>query len=163
MTPRAIQFLIGLIVAAAPVFGETGYITVEVQDAQRHPVRSVEIGVEGNGGSRLSGDDGKAQLPLAKGAVPSDWITLQILHPPAGKDFVIVSPWDYRVQVPSYAEKPENFIRVVVVERGDRAALENGSIVTALAAKINAAKAPRSTNPQPRPRSEEHVQGKRGD
>lgn len=151
MTPRAIQFLIGLMVSTAPVFAETGYITVEVQDAQRHPVRGVEIGVEGNGGSRLCGDDGKAQLPLAKSAVPSDWITLQILRSPAGKDYVIVSPWDYRVQVPSYAEKPENFIRVVVVERGDRAALENGSVVTALAAKINTAKTPKSASPQSRP------------
>ena len=122
-----------------------------MQDAQRRPVRGIEIGVEGIGGSRLSGDDGKAQLALAKNAVPNDWITLQILHSPAAKDFVIVSPWDYRVQVPSFAEKPENFIRVVVVERGDRAALENGSVVTALAAKINTVKTPKAANPQTPP------------
>jgi tetratricopeptide (TPR) repeat protein len=151
MTRPAIQFLIGLMLAAAYASAETGYVTVEVQDAQRRPLRGVDIGVEGIGGSRLSGDDGKAQLPLAKNAAPSDWITLQILHSPAGKDFVIVSPWDYRVQVPSFAEKPENFIRVVVVERGDRAALENGSVVTALAAKINTAKTPKPANPQSRP------------
>jgi tetratricopeptide (TPR) repeat protein len=138
-------------IAASSAFAETGYITVQVQDAQRRPVRAIDIGVEGIGGSRLSGDDGKARLALAKNTAPNDWITLQILHSPAGKDFVMVSPWDYRVQVPSFAEKPENFIRVVVVERGDRAALENGSVVTALAAKINTVKIPKTANPQTPP------------
>jgi tetratricopeptide (TPR) repeat protein len=148
--------LIAAILATAPAFAETGYITVQVQDAQRRPIRAIDIGVEGIGGSRLSGDDGKAQLTLAKSTAPNDWITLQILHSPAGKDFVIVSPWDYRVQVPSFAEKPENFIRVVVVERGDRAALENGSVVTALAAKINTVKTPKTANPQtPPPNSQQ--------
>ena len=137
--------------AVSPALAEVGYVTVQVQDAQRRPVRGVGIGVEGIGGSRLSGDDGKAQLALAKNAVPNDWITLQILHSPAGRDFVMVSPWDYRVQVPSFAEKPENFVRVVVVERGDRAALENGSVITALAAKINTVKTPKPVNPQAPP------------
>ncbi len=85
--------LIAAILATTPALAETGYITVQVQDAQRRPIRAIEIGVEGIGGSRLSGDDGKAQLALAKSTAPNDWITLQILHSPAGKDFVIVSPW----------------------------------------------------------------------
>jgi tetratricopeptide (TPR) repeat protein len=140
-----------LLLATSSAFAETGYLTVQVQDAQRRPVRGVDIGVEGIGGSHLSGDDGKAQLALAKSAAPNDWITLQILHSPTGKDFVIISPWDYRVQIPSFADKPENFIRVVIVERGDRAALENGSVVTALAAKINTVKTPKNANPQTPP------------
>ncbi|MGC1297123.1 MAG: tetratricopeptide repeat protein [Alloacidobacterium sp.] len=154
MKRRVHHALIGSLVsllAASPALAEVGYITVQVQDAQRRPVRGVDIGVEGIGGSRLSGDDGKAQLALAKSAAPNDWITLQILHSPPSKDFVIISPWDYRVQVPSFAEKPENFIRVVVVERGDRAALENGSVITALAAKINTVKTPKVANPQTPP------------
>ena len=140
-----------LLLAVSPALAESGYLTVQVQDTQRRPVRGVDIGVEGLGGSHLSGDDGKAQLALAKSAAPNDWITLQILHSPPSKDFVIISPWDYRVQVPSFADKPENFIRVVVVERGDRAALENGSVVTALAAKINTVKTPKVANPQTPP------------
>jgi tetratricopeptide (TPR) repeat protein len=151
MIPRSIKLVIGLILVTVPAVAETGYMVVQVQDVQRRPVHGVEIGVEGKGGSRLSGDDGKAQLPLARSVVPGDWVSLQILHSPAGKDFVIISPWDYSVQVPSFDEKAENFIRVVVVGRGDRAALESGAVITALAAKINNARNSRTDNPQPHP------------
>ncbi len=64
MKRRVHHALIGSLVsllAASPALAEVGYITVQVQDAQRRPVRGVDIGVEGIGGSRLSGDDGKAQ------------------------------------------------------------------------------------------------------
>lgn len=151
MTPRTIKFVIGLMLVTVPAVAETGYMIVQVQNVQRRPVHGVEIGIEGKGGSRLSGDDGKAQLPLARSVVPSDWVTLQILLSPAGKDFVIISPWDYRVQVPSFDEKAENFIRVVVVDRGDRAALENGAVITALAAKINNARNPKVDSLQTHP------------
>ncbi|MGI8962583.1 MAG: hypothetical protein ACR2IV_23065 [Bryobacteraceae bacterium] len=110
---------------------------MQVEDAQRHPIRGVEIGIEGAGGSNLTGDDGKALLPLNKETAENDWVSLQILHSPAGRDLVMVSPWDYRALVPSFKNKSENFLRVVVVQRGDRAALENSAVVAALAAKLN--------------------------
>ena len=37
---------------------ERGFVMVEVLDAQGHPLRGVEIRVEGIGGSGLTGDDG---------------------------------------------------------------------------------------------------------
>jgi hypothetical protein len=48
----------------------------------------------------------------------------------------MVSPWDNRAKVPSFANKPENFIRVVVTEQGERAALEDGTVLASLTAKI---------------------------
>jgi hypothetical protein len=136
-----------LTLTTLPGVAEVGYVSVQVEDAQRHPVRGVQIGIEGIGGSRLTGDDGKAQLPVGKDSAPSDWITLHILNSPAGKDLVMVSPWDSRAQIPSFANKPENFVNVIVVQRGDRAALESGTVLRSLAAKINKENAPKSADP----------------
>jgi tetratricopeptide (TPR) repeat protein len=135
-----------------PCRAEHGFALVLVQDVQHHPVRGVEIGIEGFGGSKLTGDDGKAQLAVGAGTKEGDWLPMAILHSPPGKDLVMISPWDSRSQVPSFEDKPENFIRLVVVQRGDRAALESGSVLASLAAKINKANAPKladkSTLPQ---------------
>ncbi len=127
---------------------ERGYVLVKVEDTAHHPVHGVEIGIEGAGGSKITDDQGKAQLPLGGGTKKNDWLSLAILHSPAGKDFVMISPWDSRAQVPSFEDKPENFVRVVVVQRGDRAALEYGSVLTSLAEKINKANSPRSAKEQ---------------
>ena len=48
---------------------------VQVQDAQHHPVRGVKIGIDGFGGSKLTGDDGKAELSVGSGARENDWIS----------------------------------------------------------------------------------------
>ena len=120
---------------------------VQVQDTKHHPVGRVEIGIEGYGGSKLTNkDDGRAQLPLGHSAKEGDWLSLIITHSPPGKDLVMISPWDNRVQVPSFEDKPENFVRVVVVQRGDRAALENGTVLVTLAEKINKANSPKSAD-----------------
>ena len=131
-----------------PCRAEHGFVLVLVQDAQHHPVRGVEIGIEGIGGSKVTGDDGKAQLPVGAGTKEGDWLPLVILHSPPGRDLVMISPWDSRSQIPSFEDKPENFVRVVVVQRGDRAALESNSVLASLAAKINKANAPKSANDQ---------------
>jgi tetratricopeptide (TPR) repeat protein len=134
--------------AALPAGAEHGFVLVQVQDTQHRPVRGIEIGIEGFGGSKLSGDDGKAKLSIGNGAKENDWISLAILHSPPGADLVMISPWDNRSQIPSFEDKPDNFIRVVVVQRGDRAALESGSVLVSLAEKINKANAPKSDNDQ---------------
>ena len=122
---------------------------VQVQDAQHKPVRKLEIGIEGFGASAVTGNDGKAKLPIGSAAVPGDSISLAVLHSPPGKDFVMISPWDNRAIVPSFEDKPANFIRVVVVQRGDRAALESNTVLLSLGhLKINSANAPKQTGGQ---------------
>jgi len=139
--------VIPLLLAAPSSLAETGYVTVLVEDAHQHPVRLVEIGIE-EGVSKLTKDDGEAQLPLAQTIKADDWISFQLLHSPPGKDLAIVSPWDNRIPVPSFADKTENLIKIVVVQRGDRAALESGSVLASLTAKINKENALKTAKPQ---------------
>jgi tetratricopeptide (TPR) repeat protein len=130
--------------SAGTLWAEAGILVVNVQDVHKHPVRGVQIGVEGDGGSAITDDHGKARIPLAAQNKQKDWVSLQILKSPPGKDLVMVSPWDSRTQVPSFENESENFVRVVVAEFRDRAALEDGSVLAALTAKINQANAPKT-------------------
>ena len=75
-------------------------MAVNVQDVHKHPVAGLEIGVEGDGGSAVTDDHGKARIRLAVQNKQKDWVSLQILKSPRGKDLVMVSPWDSRTQVP---------------------------------------------------------------
>src|SRR5579872_7341080 len=94
-----LAFAIGL--AAVPCLADSGYVIVRVEDAHQRPVRLVEIGIR-NGASKLTKDDGKAQLPLTQNVKANDWISFQLVHSPPGKDLAIVSPWDDRIPVPSF-------------------------------------------------------------
>ena len=150
MTPRIRQFAFALLLAAPPCFAATGYINVRVEDVQGHPVRNLQIGIE-NGVSVLTKEGGLAQLALSSNSAPNDWITIRLVHSPEGQDLAIVSPWDYRAQIPSFADKLENYLQIIVVQRGDRAALESGAVLASLTAEINKANAPKSANPQEPP------------
>ena len=105
-------------------WGESGILVLHVKDVQRHPILDIQIGVEGDGGSAITSDDGKARISLAKQTKEKSWVSLQILKSPHSKDFVILSPWDYRVLVPSFENESENFVEVVVVQRGHYAEAE---------------------------------------
>jgi hypothetical protein len=144
MKPLVLPLSLAIAVAALPCVGETGFVTVLVQDGKQRPVRLVEIAIENNGGSKLTKDDGQVQLPLGRNVKANDWITFQIVHSPPGKDLAIVSPWDNRTPVPSFADQSKNVVKVVVVQRGDRVALESNTILLSLAARINKANAPKT-------------------
>lgn len=131
--------LLLIVVPAALLWAETGVLVVHVKDVERHPVRGLQIGVEGDGGSAFTADDGKARVRLAPSTKESNWVSLQILQTPPRKDFVMVSPWDCRTLVPSFQNESDNFVEIVVVQRGDRSALESGTFLRALTAKINQA------------------------
>src|SRR5260370_40474087 len=60
----------------------------------------------------------------------------------------MVSPWDYRAVIPSFENESENFLEVVVVQRGDRAALESGTVQAAATEQINKANAPKTADKQ---------------
>ena len=64
---------------------------------------------------------------------------------------MMVSPWDYRAQVPSFENESDNFVEVVVVQRGERAALESGTVLKAAVQQINKANAPKSADKQAAP------------
>lgn len=102
----------------SPLWAAAGILVLHVKDVQRRPVSGLQIGVEGDGGSARTGDDGKARIRLAAETKEKSWVSLQILTSPHNRDFVLVSPWDYRVLVPSFENESENFVEVVVVQRG---------------------------------------------
>ena len=58
----------------------------------------------------------------------------------------MVSPWDYRAVIPSFENESENFVEVVVVQRGDRAALESGTVLVAATAQIHKANATKTAD-----------------
>src|SRR5271157_4022238 len=155
MTQRISRFVLLLAFCVyggvALVWSETGKLLVLVQDLQKQPVKGVQIGIEGAGGTGTTGDDGKALLPLTKDTNENDWVSLQILHSPPRKDLVMVSPYDNHTLVPPFRNKAENFVRVVVIQRGDLAALQNGTVLRAFAEKINKANAPKSADKQTAP------------
>jgi tetratricopeptide (TPR) repeat protein len=132
-------FLVGsfLFLITRILWAEAGVLVVEVEDVHNRPVSGVRIGVKGDGGSAISDDDGKARIRLAKDTKEESWVILQIRDSPPGKDFVILSPWDYRVSIPSFENESQNFVGVVVIERNNRVALEDGNVVALLAYKIN--------------------------
>ena len=134
-----------------PCIAERGFVLVQVQDAQGRAVRGIEIKIEGMGGSSVTGDDGEAKLSVGAATKEGDAISLAILHSPPGKDYVMNSPWDSRTAVPSFENKADNFIKVVVVQRGDRATLENGAVLASLMEKINKANAPKTADKQAEP------------
>lgn len=128
------------------LWAEAGILVVHVEDVQQHPISGVEIGVKGDGGTAVTGDDGKARISLAGQTRGKGWVLLEIVRSPAGRDFEMVSPWDHRAAVPSFENESENFVEVVVVQRGDRAALASGTVLASLAAQIIKANALKTTD-----------------
>ena len=102
--------------SAGILWMEAGILVVNVQDVRKHPVSGVQIGVEGDGGSAVTDDHGKARIRLAPQNKEKDWVSLQIVKSPLGKDLVMVSPWDSRTPIPSFENESENFVRIVVVD-----------------------------------------------
>ena len=147
-----IIFIVASLCLACPIaWSETGILVVHAKDVQRRPVAGLEIGVEGDGGSAVTDSKGKARIKLAAQTKEKSSVSLQIVKSPAGKDLVMVSPWDYRTQVPSFENESDNFVEVVVVQRGDRAALESGTVLKAAVSQINKANVPKSADKQAAP------------
>jgi hypothetical protein len=143
---RCLQTLILLVslVAVIPYLcAEQGILVVHVKDARGQPIAGLEIGTEGDGSAAITLKGGIARITLAKQTKAGSWVSLQVLTSPKGRDLVMISPWDGRALVPPFENESDNFVPVVVIERGDRAALENGTVLISLAKTILAqAKAP---------------------
>ena len=152
-SPTPSVLLLGTLLCATSLtmLAESGILVVHVKDVQENAIAGLQIGVKGDGGSAITGDDGKARIQLAKQTKENDWVSLQILHSPPGKDFMMVSPWDYGTFVPSFASETKNVVEIVVVQRGDRIALVSGTVLKSLAEQINKANAPKTADKQAAP------------
>jgi tetratricopeptide (TPR) repeat protein len=134
-----------LTVAATDASAERGILIVHVKDAKQHPVADLEIGTEGDGGTAVTDRGGTARIRLAPQTRPNTWVSLQIISGPPGKDLLMISPWENRSLVPSFENESDNFVPIVVAQRGDRTLLEDGTALEAIASRIakkNAAHTP---------------------
>ena len=125
---------------ALSTHAEQGFLVVHAKNPSERPLANVRIGAEGDGGDALTDTNGKARIKLAPQTRASGRVTLTILKAP--RDLVFISPWDRRATVPPFENESENYVSVVLAERGDRAMLENGKALLALAASINKSIAP---------------------
>jgi tetratricopeptide (TPR) repeat protein len=136
--------LLGAFLCAASdvVWAESGVLVVHVEDVHGHPISGVQITTKGDGGSPITDDKGTARITLAKDTKEKSWVSLQIVKSPPHRDFEMVSPWDHRAVVPSFENESDNFVEVVVMQRGDLDALKSSTVLAALTAQINKANAP---------------------
>ncbi len=135
-TLRGMILVLTLVSATALARAERGILVVHVKDVQSHPIESLGIGTEGEGDTANTDVSGLARLRLAPQTRAKTWLSLQLVHAPRGKDFVMISPWNGRTLVPPFENESENFVDVVVAERGDRAILESGTALSAIVSKI---------------------------
>lgn len=137
-------------------FAEQGSILVQVTDTSHRPIRGIEIGIDGFGGSKPTGDDGKAKIPIGKDSRAGEPVSVSILHSPPGRDMEIISPWGFTAPIPAFEDKPGNFLPIVVVDKGNREALQDGSVISSLVKKVNQANAPKTAGerqPVPDPKA----------
>jgi len=81
--------LLGLLLCATSrvVWAESGMLVVHVKDVQQRPIGGLQIGVEGDGGSSITEDDGKARIPLAKQNQRKELGVLADFEVPTGQRF----------------------------------------------------------------------------
>ncbi len=137
-----------LLLVSAAAYAEQGVLVVHVKDVQNRPIVNLEIGTEGEGDTQRTDISGLARLRLAPQTRAATLVSLQIIHSPPGKDFVMIDPWDGRSFVPPFENESENFVSVVVAERGDRALLESGTAIKAVVGKVLGAAAPKPLGQQ---------------
>jgi len=112
-----------LVLAATLAQAEPGRMTVVVQTPAHEPLANVRIGVAGVGSIESTDVGGRARLQLASQTRVGTHLRLQVVPPP---QMVFVSPFEGDAIVPSFENESGNFLAVILIRPGDRAALSNG-------------------------------------
>jgi tetratricopeptide (TPR) repeat protein len=127
-------FILVILSVAASALADDGVLVVHVIDIHEHPVPAVSI--RAGAGSSVARVDsfGEARIKLAANTHPGDIVFLEMVA--SNRDYVFISPFSRFTAVPSFDNKPNNFVEITVVKRGDRALLENGAAARAMAGEI---------------------------
>jgi hypothetical protein len=112
---------------------EEGYLELFVKDATGKLLRDVDVGCKEKCSVAVSDSRGRARLKLPPQLHSDDWVSLQIVKRAGGPNWTLISPWDDRLNIPSFANKTENNTTVVVVRKGDKQILKSGVALQALA------------------------------
>jgi tetratricopeptide (TPR) repeat protein len=137
---------------------ERGYLVIQVADIHNQPVAGIELATKGSSESGTTDRFGRTRIKLDSQIKVNDWVAMQIVRSPKGKDLVLISPWDAHAQVPPFDNETVNLLPLVVATRGDRALLENGKAVIAMVAQINKANNPNSNDLDPQQQPKEALQ-----
>ena len=119
-------------VGAGPTQAEQGILVLQVSDVHQRPIVGLQIATKGDGGFAVTDRVGKARLRLSPQTKVGSFVSLVIAKAPAGTNPVFVSPWDSRAIVPAFENESDNFIPIILAERGDKMLLENGAAVLAI-------------------------------
>jgi tetratricopeptide (TPR) repeat protein len=146
---KSLRFVVGFVVFATACQAEKSYLVVQVADLHGQPITGLELATKGSSESGTTDRLGRTRIKLDSQIKVNDWVAMQIVRSPKGKDLVLISPWDAHAQVPPFDNETVNFLPLVVATRGDRRLLENGEALTAIAAQINKANSPKIKDPDP--------------
>jgi outer membrane protein OmpA-like peptidoglycan-associated protein len=116
------------------------HINIQVSDTSAHPVIGLEITTQGPGVTARTDSAGKATIAF----LPTTGAIKLVIVSPKGLDFA--SPWDRTVTL------PPDFWSITVMSHGNRKALENVKVLSALTAAILQLQARRTlSSPPPSP------------
>src|SRR5581483_2593914 len=112
---------------------EEGYLELFVKSPSGSPIRNLAITCQEQCATSPSDYRGKVRLKLPTQIHSDDWVTLSLVKRARGVDWVLISPWDDRVNIPSFSNQPKHITSVVVVRRGDKTILHTGAALQSLA------------------------------
>jgi tetratricopeptide (TPR) repeat protein len=102
---------------------EESILLLYVMDIHRTALRGAVLSPKGDGSvSNPSDVVGRARIRLPPGTRPGQWITLQLVRGPSmpPPPWLLVSPFDGRVVVPSFENGPDNYVTVALCKRGEK-------------------------------------------
>lgn len=106
-----------------------GRLTLVVQSPIHVPIANVRIGIAGAGSIGTTDIGGRTELQLAAETSVGSHVRLQVVPPPP---MFMVSPFDGDAIVPRFENESGNFLAVILMPRGNLAALENGVVLSGL-------------------------------
>lgn len=137
---------------APPAHAEQGVLVVQVSDVMNRPIAGVRIATRGDGSIGAPTDAaGRTRIRLAAQTRPATIVALTIAGGPKPRDLVFISPWDNHVRIPPFENESQNFVTIVLADRGERTALESGRGVAAMVARVNLATSSRDAAAPARP------------
>lgn len=115
---------------------EEGVLELRVTDVTGQVIRNLGITCGAQCSTAYSDDAGRARLKLPPEKRSDDWVFLEVVKGSGNGEWVLISPWDFRLNVPSFANKPENIAVVTIARKGDRQLLSSGRAVETMTARI---------------------------
>jgi hypothetical protein len=88
-------------------------LTVQIKDAQDHPLSGIRISTENGGATSKASDVSGKTMLLIKAATGA--VKLTLVDDMNNRNLVFMQPWDGRITVPPFKDDSENFVLVVLI------------------------------------------------